>query len=176
MTTLLEATGVFKRFGGVTAVSGVDIRIGRGEMVGLIGPNGSGKTTMFDCLSRMQDIDAGRILFNGTDITRSRPHQVARLGMSRTFQIIRVYRGLTVQENMELSVDWGRIGLRALFSRSGTATHGKAERLLEFLMLAEARGSARRHPVRRPDAPPGDRHVPDERPPSWCCSTRPPRE
>ena len=139
MTALLEATGIVKRFGGLTAVDGVDIEVGAGEMVGLIGPNGSGKTTLFDCLSRVAAIDAGSISLQGSDITRLPPHRVARLGVSRTFQLIRVYRDLTVTENMELSIQWDRIGLRGLFSRADAATRAKADELLEFLMLGPMR-------------------------------------
>ena len=108
-------------------------------MVGLIGPNGSGKTTLFDCLSRVLGIDAGAIAFDGSDITRLKPHQVARLGVSRTFQVIRVYRDLTVLENMELSIQWGDVGLRDLFRRTDEATRRKADELLEFLLLGPMR-------------------------------------
>ena len=139
MTALLQAHGVVKRFGGMTAVDRVDISVGEGEMVGLIGPNGSGKTTLFDCLSRVTGIDAGSITFAGTDITGHRPHQVARLGMSRTFQLLRVYRELTVFENMELSIQWGRLGVSRLFTRTDPATRRKADSLLEFLLLAPLR-------------------------------------
>ncbi|MCQ3803607.1 MAG: ABC transporter ATP-binding protein [bacterium] len=139
MTALLEARGVVKRFGGLTAVDQVDLSVGTGEMVGLIGPNGSGKTTLFDCLSRVLDIDAGSIGFNGADITRYRPHHVARLGMSRTFQLIRVYPELTVSENLELSIQWERMGMRGLFSRTDAATLRKVDSLLEFLQLARLR-------------------------------------
>ncbi|MCE2527082.1 MAG: ABC transporter ATP-binding protein [Actinomycetia bacterium] len=139
MTALLEARGVVKRFGGLTAVDQVDLSVGAGEMVGLIGPNGSGKTTLFDCLSRVSDIDAGWICFNGADITRYRPHQVARLGMSRTFQLIRVYPELTVSENLELSIQWEQMGMQGLFSRTDAATLRKVDSLLEFLQLARLR-------------------------------------
>lgn len=139
MTALLEARGVVKRFGGLTAVGGVDISVGEGEMVGLIGPNGSGKTTLFDCLSRVTGVDEGSIRFDGTNITRFRPHQVARLGMSRTFQIIRVYRDLTVSENMELSVQWGRLDALDLFRRTTPAIRRRVDSLLEFLLLARLR-------------------------------------
>ena len=139
MTALLEAAGIVKRFGGLTAVDGVDIEVSPGEMVGLIGPNGSGKTTLFDCLSRVQSIDVGSVTFDGIDITRHRPHQVARLGMSRTFQLIRVYRELTVGENMELSMQWAEVGRRGLFRRTDAATRRKAGELMEFLMLGEMR-------------------------------------
>jgi ABC-type branched-subunit amino acid transport system ATPase component len=139
VTGLLQARGIVKRFGGLTAVDQVDISIGEGEMVGLIGPNGSGKTTLFDCLSRMTALDAGEISFDGVDITRLRPHQVARLGMSRTFQQIRVYPELTVSENMQLSVQWGRLRLPDLFTRTDTDTRRRVDSLLEFLLLARLR-------------------------------------
>ena len=139
MTALLEAAGVIKRFGGLTAVDGVDIEVAPGELVGLIGPNGSGKTTLFDCLSGVQSIDGGSISFDGVDIVRRRPHQVARLGMARTFQLIRVYRDLTVGENMELSTQWAEVGLRDLFRRADAATRRRGEDLLEFLMLGPMR-------------------------------------
>ncbi len=139
MTNLLEAQGLVKRFGGLTAVDGVDIAVGRGEMVGLIGPNGSGKTTLFDCLSRVTEIDEGAIRFEGRDITRLRPHQVARLGMARTFQVIRVYRDLTVAENMELSIQWNRVGGAGLFRSTDPATRTQVDSLLEFLLLSDLR-------------------------------------
>ena len=139
MTALLEARGVVKRFGGLTAVDGVDISVGAGEMVGLIGPNGSGKTTLFDCLSRVSSLDSGSVTFDGVDISRHRPHQVARLGLARTFQLIRVYRELTVSENMELSIQWARVGTARLFGRTDPATRRRAESLLEFLLLSRLR-------------------------------------
>ena len=139
MTALLDARGLVKRFGGLTAVDGVDISVGAGEMVGLIGPNGSGKTTLFDCLSRVSSIDSGSIRFDGVDITRHRPHQVARLGLARTFQLIRVYRELTVSENMELSIQWARVGTARLFGRTDRATRRRVDSLLEFLLLAPLR-------------------------------------
>ncbi len=139
MTALLDARGVLKRFGGLTAVDGVDIDISAGEMVGLIGPNGSGKTTLFDCLSRVSSLDSGSIRFDGVDITRHRPHQVARLGLARTFQLIRVYRELTVSENMELSIQWARVGTTRLFGRTDPSTRRRVESLLEFLLLTRLR-------------------------------------
>ena len=135
----LEGAGIVKRFGGLTAVDGVDIEVGPSEMVGLIGPNGSGKTTLFDCLGRVTATDAGTVSFQGADITRLPPHRVARLGVSRTFQLIRVYRDLTVLENMELSIQWDRVGLRRLFRPADAATRAKAHELLEFLILGAMR-------------------------------------
>jgi ABC-type branched-subunit amino acid transport system ATPase component len=108
-------------------------------MVGLIGPNGSGKTTLFDCISRVQDLDRGTVLLDGVDITRKRPHKVAHLGLSRTFQVIRIYRELTVAENMELSVQWRDIGVGKLFRRSDSTTTDQADELLDFLLLGDVR-------------------------------------
>ncbi len=139
MTALLDARGVVKRFGGLTAVDRVDISVGSAEMVGLIGPNGSGKTTLFDCLSRVSSIDSGSIRFDGVDITGHRPHQVARLGLARTFQLIRVYRELTVTENLELSIQWARVGPAGLFGRTDPAARRRVDSLLEFLLLAGLR-------------------------------------
>ncbi len=134
-TQIVGASSIVKRFGGLTAVDGVDIEVFSGEMVGLIGPNGSGKTTLFDCLSRVHALDNGSIRLGTADITRLSAYQVARLGMARTFQVIRVYRDLTVRENMELSVQWGEVGIRGLFQRTDQATRAKAEQLMDFLML-----------------------------------------
>lgn len=136
---VLQATGIVRRFGGLVAVDDVDIHVNPGEMVGLIGPNGSGKTTLFDCLSRVQDVNEGQILLNGTDITNSAPHEVAHRGLARTFQILRVYRDLTVVENMELSVQWGEISMSALFSRPDSSTTAKADHLIDFLLLSRLR-------------------------------------
>ena len=139
MSALLQATGVVKTFGGLRAVDNVDLHVDAGEMVGLIGPNGSGKTTMFDCISRVQKIDEGAVIFDGVDITHKRPHTVAHLGLARTFQVIRIYRELTVLENMELSVQWRDIGLRSMFSKPGSDTIDKADHLIDFLLLSRLR-------------------------------------
>ncbi len=134
-TTVLEARGIVRRFGGLVAVNDVDIEVHEGEMVGLIGPNGSGKTTLFDCLSRVQDLNAGTITLNGHDISHCKPHEVAHLGLSRTFQLLRVYRELTVMENMELSVQWADISFLHSLRRPDAATTEKADRLIDFLLL-----------------------------------------
>ena len=132
---LLEGLGVRKSFGGVVAVNDVDFMVREHEIVGLIGPNGSGKTTLFDCLSRVQQIDSGTVRFKDSDITDLRPHQVARLGMARTFQVIRVYGELSVLENLLVSRQWrGETLLRQLKpSHPDTAT--RARDLIEFLEL-----------------------------------------
>lgn len=134
-TPLLEGRKVSKYFGGLAAVSNVDFSVYPGEVVGLIGPNGSGKTTLFDCLSRVQKINEGQVLFKGIDITDKKPFQVAHMGLSRTFQVIRVYRKLTVLENMLLSRQWGGGGLLSKLRPSTKATDKRARTLIDFLLL-----------------------------------------
>ncbi|MDH3463921.1 MAG: ABC transporter ATP-binding protein [Acidimicrobiia bacterium] len=134
-TPLLEGRGVTKRFGGLEAVKNVDFSIFPGEVVGLIGPNGSGKTTLFDCLSRVQNINSGSVTFNGIDITRRKPHHVAHLGMARTFQVIRVYRKLTVLENMLVSRQWAGERLLNQLKRAHPDVETRAHGLIEFLEL-----------------------------------------
>lgn len=132
---LLEGRGVSKFFGGLAALSDVDFAVYPGEVMGLIGPNGSGKTTLFDCLSRVQDISEGQVLFKGVDITKKKPYQVAHMGLARTFQVIRVYRKLTVLENMLLSRQWGGHGMLQIFRPSQKATERRARELADFLLL-----------------------------------------
>ncbi len=132
---LLEGRSVTKRFGGLIAVNDVDFVVYPREIVGLIGPNGSGKTTLFDCLSRVQPIDGGRVFFKGVEITRLKPHRVAHLGMARTFQVIRVYRKLTVLENLLVSRQWRGESLWNQLRPSHPDTEGQARRLIEFLTL-----------------------------------------
>lgn len=132
---LLEGRGVTKRFGGLVAVQSVDFVVYPQEMVGLIGPNGSGKTTLFDCLSRVQPIDEGTVLFKGIDITNKKPHAVAHLGMARTFQVIRVYRKLTVLENMLVSRQWRGETIWSQLRPSQPDTDARARELINFLSL-----------------------------------------
>ena len=145
MTALLEAQHVVKRFGGLVAVDRVDLDVRAGEIVGLIGPNGSGKTTLFDCISRLAPLTAGRVLFKGVDITDKKPHQVARMGLSRTFQMIRVYRELTVLENLELSIQWGELSPAALLRPSPPAVRARAAEIAEFFHLGELRAERAGH-------------------------------
>jgi branched-chain amino acid transport system permease protein len=99
--TLLHGDGVTKRFEGVAALAGVDIEVRSGEILGLIGPNGSGKTTLLNVISGVYLPTDGSIDFDGQSIAGRRPHQVAALGLSRTFQNIRLFAQLTVRENVE---------------------------------------------------------------------------
>jgi neutral amino acid transport system ATP-binding protein len=101
---LLETVDLTKSFFGVTALDRVSLHVDRGEIVGLIGPNGSGKTTLFNCATGLLPVSGGRITLKGADITNRPTHEIALRGVSRTFQIIRIFPGLTVMENMLLAV------------------------------------------------------------------------
>jgi branched-chain amino acid transport system ATP-binding protein len=99
---LLEARGVSKHFGGVQAVGGVDLIVGQRDILSVIGPNGAGKTTLINTVSGIHRADAGTIRLAGHDITRRAPHEIARLGIARTFQNVALFRGLTVVDNLML--------------------------------------------------------------------------
>ena len=100
MSVLLAVNGATKRYGGVTANAAVTFDVGRGEIVGIIGPNGAGKSTLFDLITGFQQLDAGRVLLDGRDITGLRPDRIAALGVARTFQKLKPFPDLTVTENV----------------------------------------------------------------------------
>ncbi|MEM3833459.1 MAG: ABC transporter ATP-binding protein [Thermoprotei archaeon] len=97
---ILEARGIVKRFGGVIALNKVDVSVAEDEILGIIGPNGSGKTTFFNVVSGVYKPDEGKVIFNDKDITGKPPHIIARMGIARTFQIVRPFPSMTVRENI----------------------------------------------------------------------------
>jgi branched-chain amino acid transport system ATP-binding protein len=105
MGELLEFQGVAKYFGGLAAIAGVTFTIESGELIGLIGPNGAGKTTVFNLLTGLYAPSEGTIRFLGRAINGARPHAVARLGIARTFQNIRLFRSLSVLQNVEVAAN-----------------------------------------------------------------------
>ena len=121
---LLEVGRLTVRFGGLVALSEVNFALHSGDMVALIGPNGAGKTSLFNVLTGVVRPTAGRIFFRGTDITRCRSDRISRLGISRTFQLNRVFPGLSVQDNV-------RVG--GLFGRSAEAPRMDAAGLRSIL-------------------------------------------
>jgi branched-chain amino acid transport system ATP-binding protein len=102
--TILEATGLTKEFKGFVAVKNVSLRVRRHTIHALIGPNGAGKTTCFNLLTHFLEPTAGRISFNGRDITGSSPAAIARMGLARSFQISAVFPHLTVRENVRVAL------------------------------------------------------------------------
>jgi len=97
---LLELRGISKSFGGVLAVDDLSLTLSKGEMLGLIGPNGAGKTTVFNIITGIYRPDKGSVLLEGVGITDLKPYKIASLGISRTFQSIRLFKHLTVIENV----------------------------------------------------------------------------
>jgi branched-chain amino acid transport system ATP-binding protein len=103
---VLEAIGIGKRFGGVTALADVSISVAAGEVCGVIGPNGAGKTTLFDVLSGVQPATTGRVVYQGKDITGRTAIWRARHGLKRTFQKQQPFSHLTVEDNLMVAVEW----------------------------------------------------------------------
>jgi len=100
MAPLLSLESATKHFGGLIANREVSLAIEPGEIVGLIGPNGAGKTTLFNCITGYMHPDAGRIVFGGTDVTHTRPERICRLGVARTWQVVRAFGRMTALENV----------------------------------------------------------------------------
>jgi len=100
---ILMARGMTRRFGGLVALDGIDLDVPSGIVQAIIGPNGSGKTTLLNALSGASHADSGSIRIGGNEIFRLKPHRVARLGLSRTFQNIRIFENLSVIENVKVA-------------------------------------------------------------------------
>lgn len=97
---LLDVHNLTKNFGGLTANDDISFHIERGDLIGIIGPNGAGKTTLFNCVAGLHPVSSGQIIFDGKDITELKSHEVARLGMARTFQVYAASGDLSVLENV----------------------------------------------------------------------------
>ena len=132
LMALLELHEVTKCFGGLTANEAISFAVPEGELLGVIGPNGAGKTTLFNCITGHHMIDAGRIVFNGQDITRLKAHEVARLGIARTFQISVAAGDLNVRENIMVGC--------FMRTRSRTRAREHADRILKGFGLEHLAG------------------------------------
>ena len=130
--TLLEGRGVTKRFGGLTAVSGVDFTVRKGEILGVIGPNGAGKTTLLNCITGLDPLNEGEILFRGERIETFKPHTITRRGIARTFQIVQPFPGLAVRENVVMGALFGSQKSRKEVKRA----QGLADEMLAFVGLS----------------------------------------
>jgi len=108
MSPLLELAGIDKRFGGLMAVDSMGFTVAKGEVVGLLGPNGSGKTTLMNLISGALKPSAGTIRLGGADITGRRPDLIARAGVARTFQLVRILPSLSILENVMVAAAFGR--------------------------------------------------------------------
>ena len=108
--TVISGRGVTKRFGGITAISGVDFDLRKGEILGLIGPNGAGKTTLFNCISAFYKADEGTITFDGKQINKLSPDKICKLGLARTFQAARNFPDMSMRENVRMGALFGKDG------------------------------------------------------------------
>jgi branched-chain amino acid transport system ATP-binding protein len=104
---ILEGEGVTKYFGGLAALLNVDFNVEQGEVLGLIGPNGAGKTTLFNLISAALTPQSGTIRFKGEDITGLSPHKICRMGVARTFQLVKVFADMPVLNNVILGSYFG---------------------------------------------------------------------
>ena len=137
MATVLEISGMRKRFGGVVALAGVDMTINSDEILGIIGPNGSGKTTLFNTVCGVYQPDGGSVRWNGADITGKPAFQIGRLGIARTFQQAMSFPALSVLENIQIAMEHGSS------RREGAAWHwSSAEELLRFVDLERFAGES----------------------------------
>jgi branched-chain amino acid transport system ATP-binding protein len=134
MVALLEVEALSKRFYEYPALEGVSIEVREGELLGIIGPNGSGKTTLFNCISGVFPPTGGRVRLKGEDITGRSADQVFQRGLARTFQLIQVFPGMTVLENMLMAAQ-ERVGtmLGRLLTRELAAVKARAHELLDYL-------------------------------------------
>lgn len=147
---LLSVVELSVSFQGLRALDGVSLFVEEGQIFSLVGPNGAGKTTVFNCISRICGQDSGEILFKGEDLSRRKAHEVARLGIARTFQNIELFDGMTVLDNI-LSGCHGRIRTDLLGTllftpkvrRREASARRAAEEVIEFLELE----AVRRYPV-----------------------------
>lgn len=142
MSAILEVNHLTMRFGGLVAVSEVDLTVERGQIAGLIGPNGAGKTTLFNLLTGLLTPSAGTVSFLGQPLKHKAPHEITQMGMARTFQNIRLFREMTVVENVIVGMHcrtrtgvWGGV-LGAPSARTEEArSRTRAGELLAFVGL-----------------------------------------
>jgi len=139
---MLEIRGLTKHFGGIRAVDGVDLLLGEGELVGLIGPNGSGKTTVFNLVTGIYRPDAGSITLERENLVGIPPHRINRLGIARTFQNSRLFRNLTVMDNVRIAhhshLEYGPLAALCRtkrFYNGEKELHEKVDNYLSIFML-----------------------------------------
>jgi len=144
---ILEGRGLAKRFGGIKALNGVDLQLNKGELVGLIGPNGSGKTTVFNVITGIYRPDRGTISIEGMPIAGLPPNRINRLGIARTFQNIRLFRNLSVIDNVRTAyhphVRYGPVSAvcrTERFFEGEKELHAKVMELLSLFSLQDRSG------------------------------------
>ena len=140
---MLTIDRLSRSFGGVAALDDVDLAVADGEVVGLIGPNGSGKTTLFNVITGVHPVDSGRVFLRGEDITDQTPARIVRHGIARTFQNLRIFQRMSVQENVWVAQHSlpgvGPVALLSNRSAAERARRAEVERLLDAVGLADRR-------------------------------------
>jgi branched-chain amino acid transport system ATP-binding protein len=149
---ILEASGITKRFGGLTALSAVDLTLAAGRITSIIGPNGAGKTTLFNVFTGLYTPDAGQVTFGGRSLLGLRPDQIAAAGICRTFQNIRLFRNMTAIENVLVGMHtqarlglWDVLGQTRRFRRIEERLAERAAELLETVGLTSKDNHIARH-------------------------------
>ena len=139
---ILSAHDIWKSFGGIEALKGVSLDLEEGQICGLIGPNGAGKTTLFNCISRLYDPDRGSFIFEGKELLKHAPHEIAGLGIGRTFQNVALFPSMTVLDNTLVGGHCQARGNPALAMlrwptvvRSDRAIQKRAAELIDYLQL-----------------------------------------
>ncbi len=145
---LLEISHVSKRYGGLAAVDDLSFEVRAGEILGLIGPNGAGKTTLINLITRTEHLSGGEVRFKGQRISSLHPFEIGRLGIARTFQIVRPFRNMTVLENVMVGAFFGASGA----GRTRAQVLAKAEEVLATVDL-----------LRKADYPTDSLTVPDRK-------------
>jgi branched-chain amino acid transport system ATP-binding protein len=141
MTPVLEVLGLKKSFGGIAAVNGVSFDVRKGEILGIIGPNGCGKSTLFNCILGQLTPTEGSVTLGGRDITGISPAALNRLGVSRTFQLLQVFPELTVRDNLILAgQEHQGTMLSRLFGASDAGLGTQAEKMIAFFNLQHLAG------------------------------------
>ena len=138
MTKILEVKSVFKYFGGVKANEDISLSIEQGSIVGLIGPNGSGKTTLFNSIVGTHPIDKGSILFEGQELSTKLVHEIAKMGLLRTFQQTKIYGQMSCMMNMKISKKV-EDNFSRMFDKIPKELDDQAEQILAFVGLYEKR-------------------------------------
>jgi len=167
--SLLDVEAVVKRFGGLYAVNGVSFEVERQAIVSMIGPNGAGKTTAFNCITGLYPVDGGDIRFAGASIVGLPPHRIARLGITRTFQNIRLFAYMTAVDNVMVG-EHCRMHAGVWDAMLRTPRARREERAVEDRALTTLRRlgwsgtpTSTRATALRPAAPPRDRPRPRQR-------------
>jgi branched-chain amino acid transport system ATP-binding protein len=142
----LSVQGLSMSFGGIRALNDVNFEVAKGELFGIVGPNGSGKTTVFNCINRLYRPDEGRVVFAGRDLSRLRPFEVCRLGIARTFQNIELFSNMTCIDNILIGCHqrvrtalWQRMLFTPDARKEELGIRERAEWIIDFLELQVAR-------------------------------------